>query len=144
MKLLLKSIAFVAAFAALAACQAIPNNPTVHSSVAVAGLYIDAADNTGSPAIGAGLVGQTNQITPNETRDGQQLIAEWDEWAEDGTQIVRIRDQRSTCSVNSSNILAELGFGNGNVIHVTGTGNGAPELCAGVGNWIVPTITNTE
>jgi len=136
----MKYLVMLIAAISLSACAAMPNNPTIHSSVAVAGFYIDAADNTGSPAIAGGLYGATMQITPNESREGVVMQSEWDEWSEDGTQIVRIRDQRSTCSVNSSNIMAELGFGDGNVVHITGTGNGTPELCGSVGDWVGPTV----
>lgn len=139
---------------AVAGCAGVPINPTIHSSMALLGAKIDAVDETGSPALTVGLGSSTSQITPNESTGGEVLEAEWIEGGEalrnpDGTLFldsegnpvivggVTIHDQRSTCSVSTGNVAAEFGFGGGELIHVTGTGNGSPELCEAAGQWLL-------
>jgi len=113
--------------AMLTACAGIPQNPVYHLTQAGIGAHIDAVDETGSPSMTAGLYTGTAQVTPTETRDGELLQSSWTQ--PDGLEVT---DAYSTCSVNTSDVMAELGFGGGAVIHFTATGMPAPESCLAI------------
>ncbi len=147
----------------LSACAAVPINPTIHATSAGFGIHMDAVDEGGSPSGALGLYTATAQVTPNENSKGETLEAIWYEGVvalrdeagvlvmdADGNIIwdggTQIHDGRSTCSINTSSFLGEFGFGgNGRILHITSSGNGAPELCAKAGEWLgaVPPVQET-
>lgn len=114
-----------------------PRNPVVHTTKGGLGVRVDATapESGGTPALTGGIYTSATQVTPTESTNGEVIQSTWNETGADGSSV-EIHDAYSTCSVNTSNVIAELGLGGGSVIHVSATGNGAPESCVALATGI--------
>ncbi len=117
---------------ALTACS---NGATmVHVNRSVLGIFAtpSAPEANGMPVAAGGLYSANAEITPLENADGSPFVGEWIEHGADGSRV-EVRDAYASCFVSRGNIWAELGMGQGEVLHASGSGMGGGEMCAAIG-----------